>query len=239
MNQHDSLIKLWTQTANLIKAKLGTSPFLPPSFGQHSTDLIIDEAVHLASIGRMNYASFKDAITDRYSIVCEGWPLQDFVSPSAIKSRLSVEILHAAWTNGTTRFRRLTPEELRTHREPQAEKLRQAAICAATTAATASISAGLTAQPVVLEATQAQSGVIDPALLDSAHLDPASMLLVSATMMPIMSETTAESSQGAEQIFNITTSALVPVHKCKTRSDKGTIRAPYKKKNKAPELLAA
>lgn len=187
----------------------------------------------------MNYASFEDAITDRYGIVCEGWPLQDFVSPSAIKSRLSVEILHAAWTNGTARFRRLTPEELRARRDLQAEKLRQAAICAATTAATASASAGLTAQPVVLEAAQAQSGVIDPALLDSAHLDPASMPSGSATTTPIMSETVAGSSQGAEQVFNITTSALVPVRKRKTRSDKGTTRAPYKKKNKAPEPLAA
>lgn len=58
-------------------------------------------------------------------------------------------------------------------------------------------------------------------------------------MMPIMSETTAGSSQGAEQVFNITTSALMPVRKRKTRSDKGTTRAPYKKKNKAPEPLAA
>lgn len=60
----------------------------------------------------MYYSSFDTQITAKYGVVCERWPLPNFVSPADLKTRNEVEILFHAWSTNTTTFRRLTITEL-------------------------------------------------------------------------------------------------------------------------------
>jgi hypothetical protein len=59
----------------------------------------------------MYYTNFDQKITAKYQVVCNGWPLSKFCSPSDLRSRNEVEILYNAWKSDTTYFRRLTDEE--------------------------------------------------------------------------------------------------------------------------------
>lgn len=60
----------------------------------------------------MYYSSFDTNITAKYGVVCEKWPLPNFVSPADLKTRNEVEILFHAWSTNTTTFRKLTNTEL-------------------------------------------------------------------------------------------------------------------------------
>ncbi len=70
------------------------------------------EAVARPDVVHINYVRFDTAITDKYGIVCENWPLDQFRCPGDIRSRTELEVLKQAWISGTTKFRRLSPEEL-------------------------------------------------------------------------------------------------------------------------------
>ncbi|KAI0693024.1 hypothetical protein BC835DRAFT_1520743 [Cytidiella melzeri] len=60
---------------------------------------------------RMNYQNFDAAITSKFGITIENWPLATFRSPSDYSSKTELETLFAAWESGTTSFRQLSPEE--------------------------------------------------------------------------------------------------------------------------------
>ena len=61
----------------------------------------------------MAYDRFDDQITQKYSIVVQGWPLQKgFCNPSSVGSRVELEVLHNSWQLGATRFQKLTQEEM-------------------------------------------------------------------------------------------------------------------------------
>ncbi|OJT07132.1 hypothetical protein TRAPUB_2013 [Trametes pubescens] len=63
------------------------------------------------SAQKMFYPSFGIHITSRFGIVLENWPVPRFIAPSAIRTRLELDVLLNAWDSGTTRFRKLTKVE--------------------------------------------------------------------------------------------------------------------------------
>lgn len=206
-----------TKTSDLIKAKLGTSGLLPRLPIQR-VDQPSDEAAHPDKIGHMNYTSFESAITDKYGIVHEGWPLETFCTPSSVGSQASLELLYAAWLNGTARFRRLTPAESRERNERRAEELRLAAIAAAEAKAAA---AAAPSASISNENTVTQHIPIDPALCDNV-----STLTVANEVGPATSSP-AGFQQGTQQVFTAN-GVLVQKPKRKQRSDKGVPRGSYK-----------
>ncbi|KAJ3475258.1 hypothetical protein NLI96_g11954 [Meripilus lineatus] len=80
------------------------------------SDIILTQLQIIArpnKIWRMNYNNFATEITAKHAIVCEGWPLSTFQSPSSINSRTELDVLLNAWTTGVTSFRRLEPDEFK------------------------------------------------------------------------------------------------------------------------------
>ena len=64
-------------------------------------------------IPRMYYTNFDRAITEKYQVVLEGWPLEKFCSPSEIASQNEVSVLMTSFESGATRFRKLSPMEFK------------------------------------------------------------------------------------------------------------------------------
>lgn len=62
-------------------------------------------------VPRMYYTNFHRAITEKYHVILEGWPLEKFCSPSEIVSRNEVSVVMASFESGATRFRKLSPTE--------------------------------------------------------------------------------------------------------------------------------
>jgi hypothetical protein len=62
-------------------------------------------------VPRMYYTNFDRAITEKYQVILEGWPLEKFCSPSEIASRNEVSVLMTSFESGATRFRKLSPTE--------------------------------------------------------------------------------------------------------------------------------
>ncbi|KAJ3541683.1 hypothetical protein NM688_g6048 [Phlebia brevispora] len=85
------------------------------------SDLILEKLTTCAApekITRMNYANFSLKITEKHGIICVGWPLDRFVCPSEIKTKLELGVLLNSWKNGSTYFKKLSPEELRAQPPP-------------------------------------------------------------------------------------------------------------------------
>jgi hypothetical protein len=62
-------------------------------------------------VPRMYYTNFDRAITEKYQVILEGWPLEKFCSPSEIASRNEVSVLMTSFESGATRFRKLSSTE--------------------------------------------------------------------------------------------------------------------------------
>lgn len=62
-------------------------------------------------VPRMYYTNFNHAITEKYHVVLEGWPLERFCSPSDIPSRTEISVLMTSLESGATRFRKLSTAE--------------------------------------------------------------------------------------------------------------------------------
>lgn len=60
----------------------------------------------------MVYDRFDELITRQYGVVVKGWPLPKFCNPSAVTSRIELELLYNAWQTGVSCFQKLTTEEL-------------------------------------------------------------------------------------------------------------------------------
>ncbi|KAF9642255.1 hypothetical protein BDM02DRAFT_3074142, partial [Thelephora ganbajun] len=61
---------------------------------------------------RMQYDRFDDLITRKHGIVIKNWPLKEFCNPSAVPTRIGLEVLFNAWESGVTRFQKLSPDEM-------------------------------------------------------------------------------------------------------------------------------
>ncbi|EKM48410.1 uncharacterized protein PHACADRAFT_202850 [Phanerochaete carnosa HHB-10118-sp] len=71
----------------------------------------LQEAARPHTVEKMNYLSFDSAITLRYGVVCEHYPLNYFCGPGGITTVPALRVLFNSWHSGTTRFRRLSQAE--------------------------------------------------------------------------------------------------------------------------------
>ena len=60
----------------------------------------------------MYYQNFDENITTKYGVVIDGWPLEEFCSPSDITSWTEVSVLYQSWESGMTRFHKLMSTKL-------------------------------------------------------------------------------------------------------------------------------
>ena len=74
------------------------------------TFCILDYKYELPSTGaitgapslRMQYDRFDDLITQKHGVVIKNWPLNRFCNPSAVATRIELEILLNSWESGVT-----------------------------------------------------------------------------------------------------------------------------------------
>lgn len=60
----------------------------------------------------MAYDRFDELITARYHVIVKNWPLKKFCNPSAVTSRIELELLYNSWRSGATSFQKLTDGEM-------------------------------------------------------------------------------------------------------------------------------
>ena len=77
-----------------------------------STELSLTGAITGSTNLRMQYDRFDDLITRKYGVVIKNWPLKEFCNPSAIPTRISLEVLLNAWESGVTQFQKLSQHEM-------------------------------------------------------------------------------------------------------------------------------
>ena len=70
----------------------------------------IGQAAGMA-VPRMYYTNFNHAITEKYHVILEGWPLEKFCSPSDIQSQTEISVLMKSLESGATRFHKLSSTE--------------------------------------------------------------------------------------------------------------------------------
>ncbi|KAF8170783.1 hypothetical protein BJ912DRAFT_1066409 [Pholiota molesta] len=90
-NYVQTTLQLKSQLASVILEKLRTVAGMP--------------------VPRMYYSGFDTAITAKYAVILECWPLEKFCSPSDIASRNELNVLLTAFQSGATRFRKLSSME--------------------------------------------------------------------------------------------------------------------------------
>lgn len=76
----------------------------------YSSNISIGQAARM-QVPRMYYTNFDNAITEKYHVVLEGWPLEKFCNPSDIRSRTEISVLMTSFESGATRFRKLSTTE--------------------------------------------------------------------------------------------------------------------------------
>ncbi|KAF8896627.1 hypothetical protein BD779DRAFT_1668380 [Infundibulicybe gibba] len=106
-NYAQEVLLLKQKTAALISSKLGKSTLL---FLRIQLIFATDEATGTRNI-QMNYQNFAGAITMKYGVVVENWPLPRFCSPSDLKTLNEVKVLHSSWESKSTRFHRMPTRE--------------------------------------------------------------------------------------------------------------------------------
>lgn len=71
---------------------------------------------------RLVYQNFDAAITQRYGVVVDGWPVGVFRCPSEVVSRVELETLLRALESNILTFTRLTPQQLERRRQELVER---------------------------------------------------------------------------------------------------------------------
>ena len=126
----------------------------------------------------MQYDRFDDLITQKHGIIVKNWPLKRFCNPSAVATRIELDVLFNSWESGATRFQKLSRDEMRAW-----EKERFSSRVAMMTASPSSPSTPVTPSPTTCSAPTAPDNVM-PVPSDSIPPEPASpappeMVLVS------------------------------------------------------------
>ncbi|RDB25797.1 hypothetical protein Hypma_006603 [Hypsizygus marmoreus] len=63
------------------------------------------------TISRMYYHNFDSKITEKHGVIVKNWPLQMFCSPSAVATRVELNLLLNSWKSDTTHFYKMTADE--------------------------------------------------------------------------------------------------------------------------------
>jgi len=79
------------------------------------TAMIIEKlrALTGATITRMEYDRFDEQVTRKYGVVVKNWPFKTFRNPSAITSRIDLDVLYRSWNSGATYFEKLSKEDMK------------------------------------------------------------------------------------------------------------------------------
>lgn len=170
-------------------------------------------------VGKINYKNFASAITAKFGVVYENWPLELFRCPGEINSRAELETLYQAWKNGVARFRKLSAAELAEWRQAQFEEQLAADRTERVHAneedgappehQTPSASSPRTIEPV------APSSTPPVAIPDAPAQSP---------MQDIQPST--GDKRTFSSVLSLTSEGLVPKRKRAKRSDSGTKRGP-------------
>ncbi|EKM49384.1 uncharacterized protein PHACADRAFT_201640 [Phanerochaete carnosa HHB-10118-sp] len=73
-------------------------------------------------IGKINYKMFS-CMTNKFGIICNNWPLEQFSCPGSINSMPELVVLRSAFESGATSFCKLSAEELEAWRKEQFDQL--------------------------------------------------------------------------------------------------------------------
>ena len=146
----------------------------------------------------MYYSNFDAKITEKHGIIVKNWPLPMFCSPSEVKTRVELNLLHNAWKSGTAHFYKMTRQEFDVWQDEQFHNVNQMDTVDHT--------------PVACNPIDDMVSMVDPA-------DPATSTLpaVPATMMLSNVANTVVTGKGGSTVF-------VTRKPRKTRSDKGVPR---------------
>ncbi len=177
----------------------------------------------------MMYVNFESHITEKFGIIVENWPLEKFIAPGAIGSRIELQTLYNAWSTGATSFRRLSPAELKEwHSQKFQVQVAAAPAPSSLTPAATSSSAG--ADDMVTQesaagtddmATQESAAGSSTISAGSSSLQQAAASTSEATLTPGQPSPVAATHMG---VFAVTSQVLVEKKKRKKRSDAGTKR---------------
>ena len=81
-------------------------------FGSVLAKLSLAGAITGTTQLQMQYNRFDDLITRKYGVVIKNWPLETFCNPSAVRTRVGLELLFNGWESGATHFRKLSKDEM-------------------------------------------------------------------------------------------------------------------------------
>ncbi|RDX48314.1 hypothetical protein OH76DRAFT_1352635, partial [Lentinus brumalis] len=70
----------------------------------------LQETCTRTTVVKMFYVNFEDHMTLKYGIIIKNWPIKRFAAPGKL-SRVELEVLLSAWTNGSTAFIELNNED--------------------------------------------------------------------------------------------------------------------------------
>lgn len=210
-------------------------------------------------VPRMYYTNFDRAITEKYHVVLEGWPLEKFCSPSEIASRNEVSVLMASFESGATRFRKLSLTEFGKWNE---DRLNAAVESTTGPAATVSSSSPLSPDPTtpahepppvpapsvpppvpqesILNEGMGSSTEIDPDQGSHQAADPDDENVPPSSNVPAKRKRTEQNSTSRQPLANTTfintgvtstngATVMVNGKARKPRADKGKKRGPRAK----------
>ena len=60
----------------------------------------------------MQYDRFDDLITHKHGVIIKNWPLKRFCNPSAVATRIELDVLPSSWESGATCFQKLSRDEM-------------------------------------------------------------------------------------------------------------------------------
>jgi hypothetical protein len=204
----------------------------------------------------MFYQNFDTNITAKYGVVIENWPLEKFSSPSDIGSRNEIRVLLQAWESGTTRFRKLSDEELTQWEDAQFQEAMGQMVGGGGTADSELEHAVATAQTPTSQSDSFRAfanNVAEPAVTTNISVSNANSLDTATSPTMAASTSTASASKRPlpmdsssnkrarvaplDNFINTISSAdgrsmQAPKKARKTRSDKGTKKGSRKAKDK-------
>ncbi|KAI0689913.1 hypothetical protein BC835DRAFT_1418140 [Cytidiella melzeri] len=190
----------------------------------------LEATAHPHKVSRMFYSDFYHHITEKYGIIIENWPLPVFTSPGSIGSRIELNTLFNAWESGATRFRRLTPAELIEWERQQAQARQQTTpMTQAPGSSDASSTAPVTGDGPDADPNAPASAAPSTSITPAAGPAPSTSTAPTALNPPVTALTGTSQAYGTS-VFAVGNRELVTKKPRKTRSDKGKLRGPSKKK---------
>lgn len=177
---------------------------------------------------RLNYKSFEAAVTSRFNIIVENWPLEGQMrSPAEIGGRLELETLLHAWESGVTRFTKLTDQQML----ERDERLRAQSVSAPSDHPPPALPEGdaqtLSGVPPVAPPSPSPSTPASPIPTDTSAVPAPTPMSASIASFPAHAVEPVNRA-GKRPAFSVFINQDGPPtqKKRKTRSDKDTTRGP-------------